>query len=735
MKKRTKFLSRVFVTAVLATAPGILLAQSYMPPVSVPNAGSIGVHKYCDQKYVIGVTPENRVSNETVAACKNGQEEARIVAENFAGQNGKLHGYLEGFSYALYKASDATDDDAASVASGRASMTTSAGTQMQAGLQAGIDQGNRLGNPAGQSDALGIWQSAFESGELPAGQSNSHYRLDSIPGYQSDYRDAQGNVNAYEQIVGKLTVQKIMQEDGTLDAVRRLTVGFQSGEVIYLTQDRVYNIWDLWFNDGTYEVNRYKNGAWINNTESLKFWKDHYKDIAQYNTYDHLETNHQYQIVVGGAIVNKTANLKTEFNEGFLSSYTYYMHHNFRQKFHEFVGLGAVNGETTGIQVGKRIAFQNGLALEFNEQFDEKAQSTYRDAYVSAYTTKFDNKFYEYADNAKINIAGSVEVIGEDDDGIIQPGEKIKLKLTLQNKGGKDASGLKINITGDIKGSAGQALATLSKLDANTYETGFIAQIKEGHDVNRDAQINVALSGDNGASASTRAGVDIQNQVEPKGEALSSNIDTLNGTAVVTLPIQNISEVDTQDLTAEVVIGATVVGTETLGKLVAGERRTVSVRLSNLKPIAMISGLSAEIVIKADGKRIGGTTKNTTVKSANSTKDITKIFATIAKGQRVSNVTAEEAKAELLRLDSKQTRANKKGSNVYKKNSSTTIPGLLVDLKGSNEEAYNDIAVAMWNKNRKNLPAFLSGKRKAYRKLLDQLTIVGKVKKAAKGKK
>jgi uncharacterized protein YbjQ (UPF0145 family) len=730
-----KLFKTAMVAALFATAPSVL-AQSYVPSVGVPAPTSIQDYERCDQ-IMVGF-----YDTKTFKACLDGQEEAKYTAERFAKMNGKLHGYLEGFSYALFKAAQVHNDDAEEVARGRAALDAN-GSDMQAGLQAGIDKGNKEGSADGKSDALQTWDSAFRNGQLPAGGANSHYSL-SVPTYRPDISDP------YDRFVGRKTVQDIMRQD--IDqGLRNVVVQIQGNEA-YLLDRTNYSLWDLWFDNGRYEIERYKNGRWVNAQESFKFWVDT-AGIRQFDINDYQNLPSQYQDGVHTTTRTVTnpdgttsqvteptiVNLKQTFKDGFIESYKYYMHHNFNSGFHEYLGLGASAGEMTGVQVGKRIAFENGYASAYNEKFQSEAQRTYGQAYSNSYMGTFDSVFNDYASSAKLNVT-NIEKIGEVDDGIFSPGERVKFVITVENRGGREASNLSVNVSGDITRSESQELGTLNRLDADTFETDFIAKISEGHDVRQNVRLVLSLTGDNGANDTIDTSIDVRNQIETTGSASLASVNAIEGTARVELPIKNVSTQDAKNITADVKIDGQIVATANLGTIAGGNTRVASIQVTGLNPLKMLEGIRAQIVMKTNGVLIDEADGSTEIKSRNTTKDIATIFTKVAKGQRVSGVSLDEAQAKLIAMDRLQTSANRKGTNVYKKMPDTTIPGQLVLQKGSSTdspatEAFNSVAVKMWVNNRKNLPGFLSGKRKAYRKLLDQLTIVGKVKKAAKGKK
>jgi hypothetical protein len=585
MSKSYNHLFKAAAIATLFAAAPSVFAQRYIPSVSVPAAGSTpGKYRHCEQAYAIGYDVT------TFKTCEDAIEEARKIAERFAGTNGKLHGYLEGFSYAIYKAAEANENDPVEVKRGEDALLATMDSdhmELPSGSEHGQDEGQLDGAADGKSDALSVWQVAFQTGQLPQGNSVDNYSMD-VPEYRATESDP------YGKYVGRKTVQSIMRNDISPE-LRELVVQIQESDRIFLLSQRYsYNIWDLWFDSGRYEVNRYKNGAWVNANESLDFWHENVKKIENaYNRYDHLATNHEVRIVnEDNTVSTKIVNLKKEFDDSFLASYGYYMHHNWRLKFHEFLPFGATAGETTGVQVGKRIAFENGYATEYNKQYHISAARVYQDAYVlghdgkDGYEGTFDRVFNDYKNNAKLAIA-KIEKIGKIDDDIFSRGEEVKFRITIENHGGVSAGNLRLNVTGNVRSSANVKLGSLTALDANTFETDYIAQINQGQDINQDVHLVLSVTSDNNGSISRDTSIDVRNQIEATGRAAVANVNAVSGSATVTLPIKNVTSIDATNLSADLIVGNENVKNLKIGTLAGKESKSCSYscdKLKSLKP-------------------------------------------------------------------------------------------------------------------------------------------------------
>lgn len=710
-------------------------SQSYIPKVGVPTPVSIEDYQRCDQE-MVGV-----FDTRTFKACIDGQKQARYTAEQFALTNGKLHGYLEGFSYAIYQATQVNSSHAEEAERGRQALYAN-GANMQAGIDEGIQSGIRLGKQLGQADAVALWDRAFENGQIPKGNANTYYN-DKIPEFNLSFR------SPYEHFVGKRTVDQILRED--IDKTLRNVVVSIPNNDVYLVGNNSYNIWDLWFDNGHYEVERYKSGGWINPVKSFDFWQKHSEKLGQYdiNSYSNLPTAYTDQVATTEKEVKMPdgttrtvkekaiINLKEIFKDGFLESYRYYMHHNFNKGFHEYLKLGAFAGEAVGIQVGKRIAYESGYAEAYDNKFWYEAEKAYIISYKKAYAEAFDKVHIEYSENAILSIL-NLETIGEVNDGILSPGEQVKFSLTIENRGAVNTPDLKLNIAGDVNSAVDEKLGLLGSFETKVFETGFLIKISEGHDVRENIQLEFRFQGSGAYDMFYDAKIDIRNQIESIGRAYFQSLNVVEGRSLLVLPIKNVSTRAAHDIVAEGTVKGKMVAISNLGTVEGSEEQMASLSLIGLDPLGLIDGIPAKIQMKANGTRIIGAEGDVLIKSQNPIKDISAIYLMSVKENGYETVSREQVESKLLTLNSGQVVSVRRGANLYRINAGVTLPGQLVlqRVKGSatTDEALNNLAVKMWLVNRKSLPAFLSSKRKYYRKLLDQLTISGSVKKEAKGK-
>ncbi|MGB0429625.1 MAG: hypothetical protein ACPGLV_04065 [Bacteroidia bacterium] len=708
------------------------MAQGYIPRVAVPAPTAIEDYKRCDEEMV------DVYDTRTFKACLDGQKQARYTAEQFALTNGKLHGYLEGFSYALYHATQANRTHQEEMARGQQALYAN-GPSMQAGIDAGVAQGLQLGVKLGKTDALALWNNAFSNGKVPRDRSSAYYN-GSLPEFNMSI------ASPYEYYVGRKSVDQILKEDVN-KSMQIVAVNIPDNQ-LYLVGNNQYNVWDLWFDNGKYEVQRYKSGGWIDPNKSFEFWQKYSEQLGQYdvNSYSNLPSLYTDKVAkvtkqvrnpdgtTKTTTVSATVNLKQIFKDGFLESYRYYMHHNFNKGFHEYLKMGAFAGEAVGVQIGKRLAFESGYANAYDQKFWADAQKAFEQSYRNAYTKAFDDVFNDYSNHAKLSILNIV-TIGEVNDGILSPGEKVKFRIVLENKGAQNTSGLRLSVAGNVTGTINETIGSMYSFETKTFETGYLLQISNGHDVRENIALDFKLSGTNSNVAVFSSRIDVRNQIEAYGLASVSNIDAVEGVAVVMLPFKNVSTNSAAEISADVLINGQVKGNTYIGTVAGSSEQVASVSIKGLDPLQLLDGIPSQIQMKTNGRKIEDAEGAIVIRSKFPIRDISSIYLSTVSANGYRKVSQQKAETKILSLNSDQTMSIRRSANLYKRNSGATIPGQLIlqrTKSPTSDKALNDLAVKMWVLNKKSLPVFLSSKRRYYRKLLDQLTISGSVKRAAK---
>jgi hypothetical protein len=688
------------------------------------------LYSYCREVVKIDPSITGDAKVEALEACAMGVDSARRMADRFGGGNGNIQGYLRGYAWGMHDMYSASENDGESFKRGE-SAVAGVGQYIESGLNEGIRRGNNEGKNDGSSAAIVRFDQAVRevvpgtSGVLPSNQITPPNRV-----YNPEPNAYARLVPPKERVYTSIDDIFKAKDDREMDqlTLRNFPVYSQYdattwGEVKPLT------IWDLWFDDGRYT---FAKAYWYDEKAALDTWlkrpapeKPQYQGLAQ-------------KVVLNTAGVRY--DLQAGFQRSFIESYKYYINYYFAKEFKKGITLGQLHGNAVGTQLGKRVAFGRGLVAAFNKKFEESARHTYQNAYKGSFMGSFLSTFDEYAKNPKIDFipfyAGSALLLsGTDDDGIIQPGEAFSLRFKLKNIGGvgTDIKGI---LRGDLL-NAKPVAGNIGKLMIKEYDTVEpVAQIDPRLQSGDSANVSLSING-----AYTAINQSVSKLVKMTSSP-AFEIDTLQGRSTVSVFAKNVSTVETPShISAQAMIGNQVVGETNVGKLVAGQATRLDVKISNLDPLDLInSEIPVKIVLLMGGSPLE--TVNVSIKSKNSNKDLVNYLSQVSNGKGLipSDTTLEERLAELSKLTVSRNRSEmayykNEGFNAWKKTPDVTIPGMLrinKQLGTISEDArttYDKLAKEMW-KDKKLLPQFLffGAKRKAFKNILKDLSLSGKLK-------
>lgn len=682
-------------------------------------------YEYCDKMISTDQTIPAAAKFDVFKACNYGLDDARRMAERFGGGNGSIEGYLRGYAYGFRDSFDAASNDSTAREQGQNSVE-SVGRYMEAGLQDGINQGLNDGNIDGSSEARVRFNRAVDTNTFP----NSNVGTVEPRAYTP-------MTNAYNSLVpaelrAVTSIDDVIRnkDERELDqlSLRNFPVysSYDSrtwGEV----QQRSW--YDLWFDDGRYsfEKNRYYDP-----NLALQLWVTRPVDtLPRYQALNNI---------VVTDINNARINLQGVFQTAFREGYRYYVNYYFAKEFKRSADLGVMQGSAVGTQIGKRVAFGQGLVNSFNKKFAESARLTYTKSYVNSFKNGFATTFDDYAKNPKLEISGLengqvLELLGLDNDGIIQPGEAVALKFKVKNVGGVGTD-ITASLAGDILDSQeikSSVKGLASKLISSNGAIGTIDnRLESGSDAHLVLRVNDLTAAYN----------QYVTKVVKLESVQSPEVDTLSGLANVSISATNVSIKETSaSVSANLTIDGKVVSEVNVGKLVAGQDTKITLKASSIDPLRLIQGgINAKITLK-----LGDTvleTANVTIQSSDARKDLVNYFSQLIndKGAVPATTSRDERAVEVTKLvvatNREELQSHRKGNNLWKKNPEQTIAGMLRINKqlGNNStnaiNNYDRIAHEM-AKDKNILPTFLfffAGKKHAYMRILNDLSNTGKIK-------
>ncbi len=685
----------------LALVRGAIAGHYDGPPVDINfNQGKPSKYAECDR--FLGDTNARRY-----ASCEFGRDEAERMAARYGAGHGRVQGYLRGFSWALYKSSRTFSNDASAMNDG-AKAVAGMGSSMSAGLEAGRSKGISSGRSRGNSDAISRFEAVINSGREPSPELK-------VPDTQYS-----GEENAYERYVGKVpTVDEILRRDDV--GVGQLPV-YSQIDALYLSDVRPVSLYDLYFSDGIY---RFEQVRYTDQKLAWDVWLN--RPIDTRPKYDSLNQDAPIDPATGQPI-----DLKAIFQEAFKNSYGWYVNYYFAKEFQESLEEGSLFGEQVGTQVGKRVATARGTQKEFNRVFKESSASTYRNAFVDGYTQSFQNTFADYSSNPKLSL--SLEsVIGQDPDGILQPGEVFSTEFVVRNMGGKGTA-LVASVSGTLT-SYGTQSFQIGRLESKRFTTAPMGVIDPKLKPRQTAQIQLTVNG-----LSDGLGQKVQRMIEIR--STKPQLSVVEGSGAVRVVLENVAEVRTPGLIrAALRVGGVLVEEQNVGFAEAGEARDVVFQLSGLDPLKLIEGsVEAKVVVTMEGRVLDES--ESVLRSSNPRRDLALYFNEVVNGRGVipDGMNQEVRRSELVQLilSENEAETNRLGerreTNLWKKSPSDTWVGILVNqyqASVQSEEAllaYENLAYGLWSA-RTHLARFIfkGAKRRAYENLCEELVRDGKI--------
>lgn len=624
-------------------------------------------YNFVDQEpgeYRICFTPEYQKDVPTLNMCNLAKGEARILAERFGGGNGRIEGYLRGFSWGLYSQVKAYQNNGDEMARGAAAVTAANyRDRMESGLNAGRNDGARDGNSQGRAEAEKRWSAAVDTGQAPSAEFT-------IPA--TNY---QGVDDAYQRYVrSPHTIQQILKEDIN-DELKQIKV-YGTWDSDTLGDIQQHSIWDFWFDNGEY---RFQIDGWKYSPAALDIW---YKrpnfSKTDYNTIQQTAPLKDPKNPALGRV-----DMKPVFDKVFKEVYEYYVNFYFSREFKRNIDDGQVAGRIGGMEAGRLIAFETGLMQAFNSTFKESAKGEYRGAYETAYTTGFKAIYLDYAEHPKLDLQLKA-ITGDVDDGIIQPGEAIAAQFIIRNKGGKPAE-MTASLEGDVVDAKLQKF-NIAALRSSTFDTLFIARINPRLQARQKARITLHVRApDNDKFDSIDQTV--LRLIELKN--LQTQMEPLAGTGRVRVAMENIStRQPPRELKLQLLVDGQVFEDRTINTVDPQSIRSETFELSGIDPVALLNG-NIPVQVSVRMNEVAMDAKTSTLGVADRYTEITRYFDLLVngKGYVPSDIEPADRLAEIKNwIVSRNVRQVKARTslNIWKDAPQSTVIGRMLSLMRAN---------------------------------------------------
>jgi hypothetical protein len=335
---------------------------------------------------------------------------------------------------------------------------------------------------------------------------------------------------------------------------------------------------------------------------------------------------------------------------------------------------GYVDGWRYGAAVQGEWAYRQGYAEGFDNGVRDAAAITWPFAFTHAYAGSYDAAFARWSTTAQPAIT-AVRLVDANDDGVIEPGERIFVEADLVNYGGA-AGTFDVRASGEaLEGEAGRAV-TLKARSRGSLDRPLDAHVA-ARTPNRTDTVVTVSAGDDAFEARMHVTHPL---VIEDGTGISA--DYLGGSVQVDVLVSNLSR---RDLAA-VVRAAPLGGGPRLAdepiRVAAGRSVRAQFAASDLRPLDLIGGrarwrLTVDRDRATDDERVVGAQE---VATDLGSRDLLLYMVDLAREARPSRQDVAEARALFLdRMRADWERACSADGNPYKRDvengSATTALG------------------------------------------------------------
>ncbi len=632
-------------------------------------------YQECREKYINSTA-------RIYSACSFGVDEARRMAERFGGGKGRIEGYLRGFSWGLHSSVQSNRSNPEAMALGAALNADLLGRIERASLE-GASRGKSAGESRGSSEARKRFTLALDSGLNP------NEEIGSIPpsSFSPRYQDA------YTSLIGRpQTLEDMLKQP--VEDLSQIRI-YDSYDSVFLGDAPRFNLFDYYFGDGTY---RFEMARWVDPQAAIQQWLNRPIDTKpQYEALgsDTVQVPVQNPKPGEPASRPETIQLKEIFRKSFVNAYGWYVNYYFSQNFYTQLDLGQRVGESIGKQVGYRYARESGQVKGFNEKFQRDERAAYEAVFEGAYRSSFATTFRDYATHSKPEV-DSFDIIGELDDGILQPGERIAVSFRVKNYGKVSTEG-KAYLEG-VQNALYSKEISLPALRSTQVRTDFIGSISTSVQDSAILNIGLTVSGNGFGAFTVLQSARVMRQVTPMGIDVKTLAPT--GQAIVSYSVKNHSRLNSSASVRVVLRDSTGrVLEENLGIVAGNQTATAQFQLDGYSPLDLIRGPG--VTVRGQmflGDLVIGEL-GATVLSQNPVADLARAFAEQSQDPARAELV-RALQAELIERITGETE-NMERQGYDRQGDATYLQQALNAYRAKNNnpvarEAYSTLARALW---------------------------------------
>lgn len=556
-----------------------------------------------------------------------GDNQAKVMAEQWGKTHGYLDGYLRGYTWGLYKAANQNLDSKSKFDDGKKS-ATALGSYMESGLQAGIKKAESLAETKAEQEIQDRVKKAMNSNK-PFDMSISQPKDIPFTPEQDPYTRLVGPVPTVKTLSAEAEKYSGGLNSRFSDELNLIGRGGAFGNISLYNSTTYANVdywktdnrpfyfwWSLWDFEGMFRAVGYadRDLAWRFFLSKPYWGKGGYEALANQKVFEKKQVKKSFPVLnpdgtqvyetgVSGAQVPKMEerwvveespiSMQPFFEDGFKRSYGYYINWRYSYSFEEALDEGTYDGEAIGAIVGGAIAKYRGQQVGFNEVYNASAEKSFKAAYGNKYSETLYNKLQERATKSFLTLELK-SLKGVNEDGVTQPGEVVDGEILVTNRGGQPAN-FSLMALGDVEDSS-VLKENIGPFSTKTIVFKSMTKISKQVPNNQSAKVSVQLQG-SGHQLTSSLNEKVQYMVQLL--EWDSSFNMFKGTGVAELKIKNISNFAAVASPIELMIY--VEGKKysaTVEKLNAQEVRPVILSYSGIDPMKYAGG-ELEVVVQA----------------------------------------------------------------------------------------------------------------------------------------
>lgn len=479
------------------------------------------------------------------AQCEDGIRAARRTAQDQAASRGLEAGYLQGFTFGLHKGLRKASHDPETAE--KAEQDALASDKLTAAVEAARKKATEQGGKQGGDEVTALFTEAFNEQRMP------HTKLALSRVNVPDYALVEDPATEFYGAEPK--VEDVLQR-----AAKQPNLTIPGNVSRSYFEGKTYPVLDAFREDGNHAFE--------------------YADVVSPDTGWKLYT-------ASTTTESGDAPARTEaFEKAFRRAYETCAVYEFSSMFYRSLDVGAADGMALGTETGKQVLYVTTGRKTLAKAYRKQVPTTFTEAFRTAYQTAWEKEVDRRQTTPILEIA-NLQLVDDVADGVVSPGEPVRVKFDVANRGLK-ATSLAVFIEGAVVDTS-EKQVKVAGFKKQSLESDVVAQVDPKLYPRKEATLTIHV-GDQQAQVpfTVRQVVEID-QVELDDLAPAEGRGSLH--VVLVNPTTRKSR------STKVVVRAEdqTIANEHVASLDPGETRDVAVAFEKIDPLALMKGLPTEL--------------------------------------------------------------------------------------------------------------------------------------------